>query len=200
MSEYSGLLLIESFQGTDIVKKYRSAVRSCIMYRSKEHFFIVSDWRHDMVDVKTKALVDDLKLSVELKEKLRAIRPLSPTEPKLDLSALLGTWCNCDPNTRGIVKIELTEKSGTLHVHVYGACHPTPCDWGPVAGISYAESVVDNDAIAFTALYDHGFAERILTGRIDCGSLIVETYSTFKDGSGRSNYYSRAYLCRCNNI
>jgi hypothetical protein len=151
-----------------------------------------------MIDLKTKALIDDLKSSVALKEKIRGIKPLSPTEPKLDLTSLIGTWCNCDPNTRGIVKIELSEKAGSLLVHVYGACHPTPCDWGVVSGIAYAESVVDNDAIAFTAPYDHGFSERILTGHIDCGSLVIETFSTFKDGSGRSNYYSRAYLCRCN--
>ena len=37
--------------------------------------------------------------------------------------------------------------------------------------------------------------ETIVVGHVDEGSLLVETFDHFTDGSGRSNYYSR-YLGR----
>ncbi len=114
----------------------------------------------------------------------------------LTLKNLIGKWHNCDKNTRGIVRVVLGDKGGTLTVQVFGSCTPTPCDWGVVAGTAYAESVSATEAIAFTAFYDPGFKESIVTGHLDNGTLILEVFSKFKDGSGRSNYYSRAYLCR----
>lgn len=65
-----------------------------------------------------------------------------------------------------------------------------------VEGIAYGDSVVATEAIAFSAHYDFGFAETIVTGRLDNGTLIVDTFDKFKDGSGRSNYCARVYLCR----
>lgn len=113
----------------------------------------------------------------------------------LDLSDLVGVWQACDQDTRGVVRVVLKKKGSDLTVQVFGSCHPTPCDWGVVRGIAYAESVSDQQAIAFSAQYDPGFKEAIVTGRLDQGSLIVETYNRFKDGSNRSNYYSRGYFC-----
>jgi hypothetical protein len=90
----------------------------------------------------------------------------------------------------------LGNKGATLTVQGFGSCSPTPCDWGVVEGIAYGESVVATEAIAFSARYDFSFKETIVTGHLDNGTLIVETFDKFKDGSGRSNYYSRVYLCR----
>ena len=124
-------------------------------------------------------------------------RSFKPTdEDALDLDDLVGSWHNCDADTRSIVRIELKEKKGQLGIRVFGSCHPTPCDWGVEKATAYAESVADNDAIAFSVIYDHGFAEKIVTGHLDGGTLIVEVYTRFKDGSGRSNYYLREYLCK----
>jgi len=115
---------------------------------------------------------------------------------KLNLADLAGTWKACDQNTRGLVRVVLRASGGNLKVRVFGACHPTPCDWGTVNGLAYAESVSATDAIAFSAVYTPGFKETIVTGRLDNGTLIVETYNHFTDGSGRSNYYSRGYFCK----
>jgi hypothetical protein len=106
---------------------------------------------------------------------------------------LLGTWTNCDPNTRGVVKVIL---AGNLTVQVFGACHPTPCDWGKVKGLAYAADVSSTPAVAFSAFYKFGFKETIVVGVLDRGTLIVETFDNFTDGSGRSDYYSKYYLCR----
>lgn len=123
-------------------------------------------------------------------------KELGGAKGTLSLKNLIGKWNNCDKNTRGLVRLVLGAKGSTLTVQGFGACTPTPCDWGVVEGIAYGESVVATEAIAFSARYDFGFAETIVTGYLDGGTLIVETYDKFKDGSGRSNYYSRVYLCR----
>lgn len=109
---------------------------------------------------------------------------------------LVGTWQACNKATRGIVRVEITEKAGVLTVHVFGACTPTPCDWGAVKGLAYATSVSGGPAIAFSAIYTFGFKDTIVTGLLDAGSLLVENYNTFKDGSGRANYYDRGYFCK----
>lgn len=136
----------------------------------------------------------NFNVPLEEPEKIKA--KLAPGEKALDLGALVGSWQACDRNTRGLVRVDLAKKGNDLTVHAFGACHPTPCDWGTVEGIAYAESVSDNQAIAFTAVYRFSFKDTIVTGLLDQGSLIVETFNRFKDGSGRSNYYSRGYFCR----
>lgn len=136
----------------------------------------------------------DFNMPLEHPEALKA--KLAPGEKALDLKHLVGSWHACDRDTRGVVRVDLAKRGKDLTVHVFGACHPTPCDWGTVAGIAYAESVSATEAIAFTAVYDQGFKDVIVTGLLDQGSLIFETFNRFKDASGRSNYYSRGYLCR----
>ncbi len=114
----------------------------------------------------------------------------------LSLKNLVGTWSTCDKNTRNIVRVVLGAKGSSLTVQVFGACSPTPCDWGVVAGIAYGDNVSATEATAFSAAYSFSFKDVIVTGQLDNGTLIVETYNKFKDGSGRSNYYTRTYLCR----
>jgi hypothetical protein len=110
---------------------------------------------------------------------------------------LAGTWSNCDKQTRGIVKIVITVDAKGLVVQAYGSCHPTPCDWGAVSGHAYSSSVSSPDAVAFTAVFDAGFSETLLTGHLENGCLIAESYTNFKDGSRRYDYYAKYCFCRC---
>ena len=123
-------------------------------------------------------------------------KALADAKGTLSLRNLVGKWNTCDKNTRNIVRVVLGAKGSSLTVQVFGACSPTPCDWGVVAGIAYGDNVSATDATAFSAVYSFGFKDAIVTGQLDNGTLIVETYNKFKDGSGRSNYYTRTYLCR----
>lgn len=110
----------------------------------------------------------------------------------VNLSNLVGNWVNVDAATRGIVRIVLTDRHGTIGVHVYGACHPTPCDWKEVQGLAYAASVAGGAAVAFTASYDFGFKKTIITGDLEGRNLVVEDFDTFTDGSGRAAYFGKA--------
>lgn len=107
---------------------------------------------------------------------------------------LIGTWLNCDKATRGLVKIVIAASGTAISIHAFGACTPTPCDWGIVPGSAYAASVSSSQAIAFAARYKFSFKESMVAGHLDSGSLVVETWDHFTDNSGRSDYYSRCYM------
>jgi hypothetical protein len=111
-------------------------------------------------------------------------------------AALIGTWNCCDAATRGLVRVVIAGSGPAITVHVFGACSPTPCDWSVVPGLAYAESVSSSTSVAFTARYEFSFKETIVTGVLDSGSLRVETFDHFTDGSGRSDHYSRGYFCK----
>jgi hypothetical protein len=113
------------------------------------------------------------------------VKPLPITLP-----SLIGTWVNVNPATRDIVKVVLTNNGGALGVHAYGACTPTPCDWGEVTGQSYSASVAGGAAVAFSANYQFGFKRTILTGHLAGEQLIVDDFNVFEDGSGRAAYFT----------
>jgi len=103
---------------------------------------------------------------------------------------LAGTWKNINPATRDIVKVVITAAGSGVKVDAFGACSPTPCNWGNVAGLAYAASVSSSPAVAFSAQYKFSFAQVILTGHLQGKELILESFTHFTDGSGRSDYYS----------
>lgn len=136
-------------------------------------------------------------LSKNLRAEKVSAKAIKSLKGKLNHKNLVGVWCSCNKKTRGIVKVVVKSSGNALKIRVYGACTPSPCDWGAVSGIAYASSVTSKTAIAFSAKYKFGFKDAIVTGHLDNGTLILETYNKFKDGSGRSAYYSREYLCKC---
>jgi len=108
----------------------------------------------------------------------------------LTLGSLVGTWVNVNAATRDIVKIVLANNGGSLSVHAFGACSPTPCDWGQVRGQAYAASVAGGAAVAFTANYAFGFKSTMLSGHLNGVNLVVDDFNIFNDGSGRSPYFT----------
>ena len=102
---------------------------------------------------------------------------------------LVGTWVNTDTHTRDIVKVTIALKAPEITVHAWGACTPTPCDWGTVPGMVYANNVSSTPAVAFTATYKFGFAQVTVVAHIEGTQLILENFTHFTDNSGRSDYY-----------
>lgn len=108
------------------------------------------------------------------------------------LASLGGTWTNINTSTRDIVKIEIGNSGVNVNAHVWGACEPTPCDWGVKNGIAYSNDVgqpVVSNTDYISVIFPQGFADRILVIRPIGGEEIqVITLNQFTDGSGRSNY------------
>lgn len=107
---------------------------------------------------------------------------------------LVGYWINCDPKTRGVEALRIGGRRN-LKVEAWGSCSPKWCVWGAAKPArAYSESVSSAEGIAFTAEWDFGFSEVIMTGHICEGCLSVETFTNFKDRSKRYDYYSRHCL------
>ena len=101
--------------------------------------------------------------------------------------ALVGTWTNKTSNN--VVKAVITDKGGKLEVDIYGACTPSPCNWGVVAAVPYAATVSGGAAAAFNANYSFSFSTVIVIGHLQGAELVLETLTHFTDGSGRADFY-----------
>ena len=53
-----------------------------------------------------------------------------------------------------------------------------------------------HDLAGFLAVYDFDFMQMSLAANMNKGLLIIASYNTFRDGSGRSNYFSREFFYR----
>jgi len=110
-----------------------------------------------------------------------------PPAGAISPTALVGTWTNSGSNN--IVKAVITESVGRLEVNLYGACSPTPCNWGAVTAMPYAATVSGGAAVGFSANYSFSFSTVIVVGHLQGAQLILETLTHFTDGSGRSDFY-----------
>ena len=81
-------------------------------------------------------------------------------------------------------------------MEAYGACSPTPCDWGKVSGLAYAVNVSSRESVAFSAQYKFSFAQVILVGHLQGRELLVESFTHFTDGSSREDFYSTDTMVR----
>jgi hypothetical protein len=125
--------------------------------------------------------------------KAKAFKALAKAKfDKLDWKDLAGNWLNCDANTRGVEALSIGGRT-KFSVRAWGSCSPTWCRWGKAKPARpYSESVTSDKAIAFTAEWDFGFSEVIMTGTFCGGCLKVQTFTHFKDGSKRYDYHSSA--------
>ena len=114
----------------------------------------------------------------------------------LDLEPLLGTWHATDQRTPGVTHLELTAAAGVLTISARGADEPQPQDWGTTEATSYGANPDSGTAMAFTAAYDFGFLTILLAAYAKQGILVLDTFTTFKDGSGRSDYFTREFFHR----
>jgi hypothetical protein len=103
----------------------------------------------------------------------------------------VGTWTNADLESGGMIKFVITQEDSEYYFHGYGACHPTPCDWGATPLTLYSKSVSDTNDIAGTAEYVLGFVEtRIYLVMLNPYVIMAYNFDKFTDASGRHNYAS----------
>lgn len=100
----------------------------------------------------------------------------------------LGTWVNVDQDTRGLTTLNIVTGGTGLMVQGFGKCHPTDCDWGFIPLNLFGYSVTDTNPTWGMATWDFGFSETTLVIHREGDQLIAETYTVFKDNSGRANY------------
>jgi hypothetical protein len=114
-------------------------------------------------------------------------------DPPAPNPALVGTWKNIQPNSKGMTEFDISNSGGTLQVHAFGSCTPTACDVGTTDAIVYANSKNVATTIqgnTFLAPYSVGLGKLLFIGAYAGRSdrLTVAEYTEFTDGSGRSNF------------
>ena len=117
----------------------------------------------------------------------RTVRPI-------DLSPLVGTWVNFDQKSTGIFRLEIEDRNGELILHTWGTGAPEPHDWGEAVGEAFTDGVALHAGVAFRADYDLGFARVMLACYLTKRLLVVDAYTRFQDGSGRSPYFQRDHF------
>ncbi len=119
--------------------------------------------------------------------------------PTFTAAAYVGQWMAAD-RQGGIPQIAVLPQAGGLAVHLWGECHPSPCDWGsaPATPMSMDISVPTGQPIrSVTATFKQNFAERHVTLRLLEQNRLEATIDThFLDKSGRADYETASQFSR----
>jgi hypothetical protein len=117
--------------------------------------------------------------------------PATPVPPAPS-SALAGTWVNVNHATKSAVAFVVGTSAKGITVDGFGACSPTPCEWGRIAGTVFGPNVSAKAGTAFAAQWNFGFARTVVLATYGTPkkvpTLTVQELTTFTDGSHRSNY------------
>jgi hypothetical protein len=120
-----------------------------------------------------------------------AARPATPVPPPPS-AALAGTWVNTNHATRNVVDIVVATSPRGIAVDGFGACSPTPCEFGRIAGTVFGSNVSAATGTSFAAQWNFGFKRTVLLATYSAPRrvprLTVQEFNTFTDGSGRANY------------
>jgi hypothetical protein len=116
------------------------------------------------------------------------------TAGPMDISGLPGIWVNSNPDTRGIARMVMSESNGNLSLQVHAIGPDGLIDWGTAEVSVFASSPSSRVGAGFTCLFDFGFAETRLQGSMAKGLLVLAQYHSFKDDSGRVDYFVREYF------
>ncbi|HKN20661.1 MAG TPA: hypothetical protein VJX73_04550 [Terracidiphilus sp.] len=96
-----------------------------------------------------------------------------------------GNWVNADAKTRNLARIEIEG----MNVHPFGACSPTPCDWGVLVarGETKQDGTVRRSVLV--AVHTTKAEQNTLTIQLEQdGRLSVNVLTHFTDNSGRKDY------------
>lgn len=106
-----------------------------------------------------------------------------------------GNWQNVDPKTKGIVRAVI-DAGAPEGITLYGACHPTPCNWGKVKFTISGEGTEGRSQIG-KAHYTQSHAEIDVVAKVlSNGNLQLATSTKFTDSSHRKDLSKTEILQR----
>jgi hypothetical protein len=112
----------------------------------------------------------------------------------MDFAALVGTWINSNPDTKGIAVVKATDSNGNLQLQISAIGPDGLIDWGTAKAEVFAAGPDSHAGAGFTCRYDFGFAETRLQGMIMKGLLVLAQFHIFNDDSKRASYFLREYF------
>jgi hypothetical protein len=117
--------------------------------------------------------------------------PATPVPPTPS-SALAGTWVNTNHATRNVVDLVVGTSGRALTVDGFGACTPSACEWGRIAGTVFGPNVSSATGTSFEAQWNFEFARTVVLATYSTPkkvpTLTVREFTTFTDDTTRANY------------
>jgi hypothetical protein len=148
-------------------------------------------WRAAAVALISSMMAAGALLSSLVPAQAATARPATPVPPAPS-AALAGTWVNTNHATNSVVDVVVATGRKGITVDGFGACSPTPCEWGKIPGTVFGPNVSAKIGTSFAAQWNFGFARTVLlatySARTKVPTLRVQEFTTFTDGSGRANY------------
>jgi hypothetical protein len=130
-------------------------------------------------------------LSTLIPAQAATARPATPVPPPPS-AVLAGTWVNTNHSTKSVVDIVVTTNRRGIAVDGFGACTPTPCEFGRIAGTVFGPNVSATIGTSFGAQWNFKFKRTVFLATYSTPkkvpTLTVHEFNTFTDDSGRSNY------------
>ena len=118
-----------------------------------------------------------------------------PTMP-FDRRDLVGDWRNTNPNSAGIARMVIEADGDGLRLDVAGVGHDAPIAWPRLAAGPFALDSGSAKAKAFSARLATDGIILDLQANIKQGVLVVASFTSFNDGSGRAGYFHREFYFR----
>ena len=116
------------------------------------------------------------------------------TAEPIDLSGLMGTWTNTNPDSGGIGRLVISGSNESPLLRAYAVGPDGAIDWGAAELKVFRAGPASRAAAGFTCSYDFGFAETQLQAMILKGLIVLVQIHHFKDSSNRADYFVREYF------
>jgi hypothetical protein len=116
---------------------------------------------------------------------------------EVDAGPLLGTWLNTHRASGQIAGVRVEPSEGLPSLAAWGVDRPTCRDWGssPIDRL-YRGNPASPQAAAFVAHREFGGLAARIEANVSKGLMIIACMKTFRDGSGRSDYFVREFFRR----
>jgi hypothetical protein len=88
-----------------------------------------------------------------------------------------------------IASLRITQGATGWTAQAFGACQPTPCDWGTVPFTILERRPNGSGGAVGFATWRRGSATRVMTFRLGEGSLVVEIYNLFSGPKDQPSYF-----------
>lgn len=112
----------------------------------------------------------------------------------MDLTALLGTWINSNPDTHSVANVAATDADGKLRLQVFAVGPEGFVDWGTADAEVFAATTDSNAAAGFTCSFQFDHGETRLQGMIMKGLLVLAQFHLFNEETKRESYFLREYF------
>lgn len=114
---------------------------------------------------------------------------------RIDVSQLVGMWFGIKLDESRFARLEITEQDGTLLIRPYGSPDSGESDWGQAEMTPYAASG-STTATGFEAKCRFGAEWVEFVAVQNQGVLLVQSFTSFHDDSGRASEFAKAYYRR----